>query len=275
MEWQFAAPAPALSPYIGSYYLATSRHMTVDDLQRADTGQLHFFLQGTGYKDFPGSIRRQANLVSLSGPSFTFQSYALAGPAKMFGVSLLPPAWAGMVPCPAASLVNIGCNAADLFGPAVLDLYDVLRAAETLEDMVPIADAFFLKRWVGLPRGHARILDEIRHWLAKDVAPDLPTLQARFDMSDRQLARISNRYWGGPPKSLARKYAALRTASALLHAPDTSLAAISAHFADQSHMIREVKRVTGQTPRQLQTQASAILKTTLHPNNLWELQDRG
>lgn len=279
MEWQFAAPAAALSPYIGTYYLATSRHLTVDDLQRADTGHLHFFLQGSGYKDFPGSVRRQANLVSLSGPSFTFQSYALAGPAKLFGVCLLPRAWAGIVPCPAGSLVNIGCNAADLFGPEILDLYGGLSAAETLDDMAPMADAFFLNRWVRLPRGHVRILDGIRRWLSDDIAPDLPTLQAQFDMSDRQLARIANRYWGGPPKSLARKYAALRTASALLHAhADAHADAASepiVHFSDQSHMIREVKRVTGQTPRQLKTQASYILKATLDPANMWELHDRG
>mgnify|MGYP000861507910 CR=1 FL=1 len=47
------------------------------------------------------------------------------------------------------------------------------------------------------------------------------------------------------------------------------------HYADQSHLIREVKRVTGQTPRQLRTQASPTLRKALHPSNLWELHDRG
>ncbi len=273
MEWQFAPPAPALAPYLGSYYLATTRHLTVDDLQRADTGHLHVFLEGSGYKDFPG-IRRQANHASLSGPSFTFQGYALNGPARLFGVSLLPRAWGGMVPYPADTLSNRGCNAAELFGPSVIELHDQLRDCDTLAAMTPIADAFFLSHHAPVPKAHGRVIDGIRSWLAGALAPDLAHLHHRFDLSDRQLARISNRYWGAPPKSLARKYAALRTASHIVHHDGTPPDAVR-HFADQSHLIREVKRVTGQTPRQLRTQASFILRTALHPSNLWELHDRG
>lgn len=273
MEWQFASPAPALAPFLGSYYLATTRHLTVDDLQRADTGHLHFFLEGSGYKDFPG-IRRQANLVSLSGPSSLYQGYALNGPARLFGISLLPRAWDGMVPCSGDSLTDRGCNAVELFGPSVIDLHDKLRGCETLAAMAPMADAFFQTRRPSLSEKHDSVIEGIRAWLTEALAPDLADLQDRFDLSDRQLARISNRYWGAPPKSLARKYAALRTAS-LIIAQDGALPHEALrHYADQSHLIREVKRVTGQTPRQLRTQASPILRTALHPANLWELQDR-
>ena len=274
MEWQFASPAPLLAPFLGSYYLATTRHLTVDDLQRADTGHLHFFLEGSGYKDFP-LMRRQANPVSLSGPSTTFQGYALNGPARLFGISLLPRAWGGMVPCPADSLTNRGCNAAELFGPSILELHDALRGCETLADMARLAGAYFHRRIPNLPKGHGAVVEGIRAWLASALAPDLNLLQDRFDLSDRQLARISNRYWGGPPKSLARKYAALRTASRIIEQASGPPPEAVRHYADPSHLIREVKRVTGQTPRQLRTQASFILQTALHPSHLWELHDRG
>lgn len=274
MEWQFIDPAPALTPYIGSYYLATTNRLTVDDVQRADTGQLHFFLEGTGYKDFPG-IRRPANPTSLSGPSFHFQGYALNGPARLFGVSLLPRAWGGMIPCPAETLANIGCNAAELFGLSIGDVHARLRGCETLEAMAPVADAFFLNRRPLRASGHKPVLDGIRDWLSGALAPDLADLHAQFGLSARQLARIANRYWGAPPKSLARKYAALRTAGHIIEHHGEAPAEALRHYADQSHLIREVKRVTGQTPRQLRTQASFILRTTLHPANLWELHDRG
>jgi AraC-like DNA-binding protein len=274
MEWQFASPAPALTPFLGSYYLATTRHLTVDDLQRADTGHLHFFLEGSGYKDFPG-IRRQANLVSLSGPSSIYQGYALNGPARLFGISLLPRAWDGIVPCPADSLSDRGCNAVELFGPSVLDLHHKLRGCETLAAMAPIADAFFQQRSSRMAKGPDSVVEGIRIWLSEALAPDLAHLHDRFDLSDRQLARISNRYWGAPPKSLARKYAALRTASLIIEQDGVPPPEALRHYADPSHLIREVKRVTGQTPRQLRTQASPILRTALHPSNLWELQDRG
>jgi len=274
MEWQFASTAPSLAPFLGSYYLATTHHLTVDDLQRADTGHLHFFLEGGGYKDFPG-IRRQANLVSLSGPSSLYQGYALNGPARLFGISLLPPAWDGIVPCTADSLSDRGCNAVELFGPSVIDLHHALRTCETLAEMAPMADTFFQQRSQSRTKGHDRIVEGIRDWLARALAPDLADLQDRFDLSDRQLARIANRYWGAPPKSLARKYAALRTASLIITQNGDLPPEALRHYADQSHLIREVKRVTGQTPRQLRTQASPTLRKALHPSNLWELHDRG
>ncbi len=274
MDWQFAAPSPAAAPYFGAYYLATTTHLTIDDTQRAGTGQLHFFLEGSGYKDFPGS-RRQANLVSLSGPSFVCQNFALNGPARLFGMSLLPRCWDGMIPCSADAVSDTGRNAVELFGPAILDLHDALRACDTLEAMARTAEQFFLARRRPLPAGHARIVDSIRDWLAGSTAPTLEALHAGFDLSDRQIARISNRYWGAPPKTLARKYAALKTAAHILAHDGTPPAEALAHFADPSHLIREVKRVTGQTPRQLRTQASPLMRVALNPANFWELQDRG
>ena len=94
-------------------------------------------------------------------------------------------------------------------------------------------------------------------------------------MSDRQLARIANRYWGAPPKALARKYTALKTASHIVARDGDVPAEALHHYSDQSHIIREVRRVTGQTPRQLRTQASSMMRLALNPANFWELQDRG
>lgn len=274
MQWEFAAPSPAAAPYFGAFYVATTQHLTIDDTQRAGTGHLHFFLDGTGYKDFPGS-RRQANLVSVSGPSFTCQNFALNGPARLFGMSLLPRCWNGMLPCPADALANTGCNGVQLLGPAILELHDSLRACASLSEMVPIAERFFLARRIAPKKAHDDVIDGIRVWLASAEVPELDNLHRRFDMSDRQLARISNRYWGAPPKTLARKYAAIRTASHLLEHNGEISAAAARHYSDKSHIIREVRRVTGQTPRQLRTQASPLMRAALNPANFWELHDRG
>ena len=274
MDWQFAAPSPAAAPYFGAFYLATSHHLTIDDTQRAGTGHLHFFLEGSGYKDFPAS-RRPASLASLSGPSFVFQKFALNGPARLFGISLLPRSWIGMIPCAANALANTGRNAVELFGPAIIDLHDELRGCDTLDAMVRAAERFFLPRAAPVRPAHSRAIDTIRNWLGSAIAPELDALHARFAVSDRQIARIANRYWGGPPKTLARKYAALRTASHILGPDGVPPEDVMAHYADAPHMIREVKRVTGQTPRQLRTQASPLMRLALNPANFWELQDRG
>ena len=66
----------------------------------------------------------------------------------------------------------------------------------------------------------------------------------------------------------------MQTAAHILAHDGTPPAEALAHFADPSHLIREVKRVTGQTPRQLRTQASPLMRVALNPANFWELQDR-
>ena len=274
MQWEFAPPSPDAGPFFGSFYIATTQHLTIDDTQRAGTGHLHFFLEGSGYKDFPGS-RRQANLVSISGPSFVCQNFALNGPARLFGMSILPKCWDGMIPCPADAVANTGRNAVELFGPSIIELHDQLRQCDTIESMIPHAERFFLTRRTAPARGHDRVVEGIRDWLAGSIVPELAALHARFNVSDRQIARISNRYWGAPPKTLARKYAALKTASHMLdHNGEAPPEAIR-HYSDRSHIIREVRRVTGQTPRQLRTQASPLMRAALNPANFWELQDRG
>jgi hypothetical protein len=84
--------------------------------------------------------------------------------------------------------------------------------------------------------------------------------------------RISNIYYGSPPRALARTYGALKTASSIVmnegRIPDEAIA----HYADAPHLIREVKRVTGQTPRQLMNSSSPVMRITLHPSNFKELE---
>ena len=75
----------------------------------------------------------------------------------------------------------------------------------------------------------------------------------------RQLERLTKRYYGLPPKTLARKYRALRAASALARGEDLTDCDIANSFYDQSHLIREVKRFAGLTPQQIKKRQSQLL----------------
>ena len=73
------------------------------------------------------------------------------------------------------------------------------------------------------------------------------------DYSARQVQRLCERYFGLPPRGLARKYRALR-AAVLLSRPDITVEDITAvqdHFYDQPHMIREMRLFAGRTPARI------------------------
>jgi AraC-like DNA-binding protein len=84
------------------------------------------------------------------------------------------------------------------------------------------------------------------------------------ELSPRQLARITNKLYGAPPKLLARKYRALRCSAriALDHESWQALCD-DGSFYDQSHFIREIKHFIGMTPHQLQTEPTAVVQLTL------------
>ena len=117
-----------------------------------------------------------------------------------------------------------------------------------LDEMAELANRFFAARMKAIPLSHQRVNRALTDWLASAPRPAPDMVSQHLKMSARQVERIANRYWGAPPRTLDRINRALSAAASICAGTD----AVEA-FSDASHMIREVKRVTGHTPRQLQS----------------------
>jgi methylphosphotriester-DNA--protein-cysteine methyltransferase len=81
-------------------------------------------------------------------------------------------------------------------------------------------------------------------------------------MSIRSVERMTKHYYGLSPRMLARKYRAVRAASALARGEGLDAAQLGDAFYDQSHLIREIKRFAGATPGQLGKPTSYTEATT-------------
>jgi methylphosphotriester-DNA--protein-cysteine methyltransferase len=104
-----------------------------------------------------------------------------------------------------------------------------------------------------LRKGHAQFIGAVARWLARSLSPELEDLYAEAGYGERQVQRLTERYFGLPPRSLARKYRALR-AAVILSRPSISadeIAAVEDHFYDQPHMIRELRLFAGRTPARI------------------------
>jgi methylphosphotriester-DNA--protein-cysteine methyltransferase len=82
-------------------------------------------------------------------------------------------------------------------------------------------------------------------------------------LSQRQLERMTKRYYGMPPKKLARKYRAVRAAHLLAKGDSLDDTALGLAFYDQSHLIREIKQFTGLTPTELKSGSSILTTATM------------
>ncbi len=79
----------------------------------------------------------------------------------------------------------------------------------------------------------------------------------------RQVERNCKRYYGAPPKVLARKYRALRAAISLAKGTVDADALLADGFYDQSHLIREIKAFTGVTPKKFTEDLPTLAQLTM------------
>ena len=261
---QYVAPPQELRPYFGSLYIFTETANHYSDVTRADVPQLRFMLDGGGDYHFHDGTRAETPDVCLLGPTLGATRFELAGPARVVGISLLPAGWLSLYGGDASGLTD---RLYDL-GRANDGYYDAmitgLRGMSDVDAIAELCWSSLAERMRPLSDSVWTMLATIDAWLMDEGSPRLEVLAEKTGLSVRQLARLTNKYYGCPPKLLARKYRALRCSAriALDHESWQELCE-DGRFYDQSHFIREIKHFIGLTPHQLQTEPTAVAQLTL------------
>ncbi len=263
----YLPPPSDLAAFFGPVYYFVADRPDVSDHTRADFAQIRFMLAGEGEYVFADGRRVPTARVCLLGPTMAATHFEVAGPLRVFGVSILPAGWAALSLDPANELANDACDLAARFGPECLAVLDELHAAiDGAGDLEAAAAVLwgFLAGIIRQPNAAKRaLLDATDAWLANETSPRIEALQQATGLSARHLARLCNRYYGAPPKFLARKYRALRCASLLAQGDEHCAEYALDAFYDQSHFIREFKHFIGITPGEMRTHASIVLRLSL------------
>jgi methylphosphotriester-DNA--protein-cysteine methyltransferase len=236
------------------------------DDERADLAQVRFLLSGEGTYTFADGHTAPAPKVQIVGPTTGPTHSDTRGPILLFGVGVLPAGWAQLLDIDASLLVNRVVDGTELFGAAAVEAFDALKNAENIEHRVRIGHRLaegLAKRGPAAATGFTKVVDA---WLESSHSPDVDELVRACGVTRRQVERNCKRYYGAPPKVLARKYRALRAAMALAKGEASADTLLSEGFYDQSHLIREVKAFTGVTPKKftedLPTLAQLVMKRT-------------
>ncbi|HKY82342.1 MAG TPA: AraC family transcriptional regulator, partial [Sphingobium sp.] len=239
---QYFAPPERLRAYFGPLYVFTQTADRYSDVTRADVPQLRFMLKGQGQYHFHDGTTAATPDICLVGPTFGATRFELDSPAHVVGISLLPAGWVSMGGGDASLVADRLLDLGEARSGALLDLLGRLRSLNDAEAMAQCC-WLHLARWLEpLPESTWRLLEAVDAWLMAEGSPRIETLAERTGLSPRQLARLTNRYYGCPPKLLARKYRALRCSAriALDHHSWQELCE-DGRFYDQSHFIREIK----------------------------------
>ncbi len=255
--------APDLRGHLSVYYEFRADVPLFEDVERAGLAQARVLLAGSGAYTFADHTVTRAAEAHILGPSTGMTRVCVAGPFHLFGVGLLPAGWGNLMNFDASMLVNRVVDASALLGSAFDGFADRLRAAPTIADKARLADT--LARGL-IARGQVdarRFTTIVEDWLAASPSPQVDALVAACGLSRRHVERECNKYYGSPPKLLARKYRALRAAMALARGDEVAHDLLAYGFYDQSHFIREIKQFTGVTPGKLASDLPMLARLTL------------
>ena len=267
----YAAPDESLRSYLSVFYEFRADVPVFEDLERAGVAQFRIMLAGHGRYTFADGHEQEAPEIQIVGPSTGPTAVRVIGPVHMFGVGLLPAGWGNLLDFEASLLVNRVIDATDLFGAQLAGVADALRATSTIEEKVAIGNAL-AHQLIGEGRSPAfqftRIVDD---WLASSSSPEVDDLVRAIGMSRRQVERNCKRFYGSPPKLLARKYRALKAAISLAKGEGATQDLVADGFYDQSHFIREIKHFTGVTPGRIVEDLPMVAALTLKRTTFTEL----
>lgn len=278
IEVDYIAPPAAISDFVTTLYHFRCDEPEICDVHPASVGHFAIFPQGRGEMHFRDGRRDPNHAAVVMTPLSTSHPIQVKGPMHTIGAALTPLGWAALTGLHAGDNCNRLLDAGDVLGRDAVTIGEALNAdylsgKKSGQDCALAIGEFLKPRFKSINSRHADLIKIVNTWLGSSLNPNLDDLMEAAAYSKRQVQRLTERYFGLPPQSLARKYRALR-AAALLSFPTLTPefeAQLADAFFDQSHMIREINLFVGRTPARLRDPDTPFLSEMIAPQNLREL----
>jgi AraC-like DNA-binding protein len=171
-------------------------------------------------------------------------------PTNLLGINLLPGAVIPLLGLSTAALPAGWRPLSELVGPIARVLAEQLAGAVSIQARLALIEAFLLAR---LGNKDARVERALSVINASRGQIDIAGLGRASGASPRNLNRLFHQWVGLSPKRFARIVRAQAALRRLAEHPAPDLRALAAElgFADQAHLTREVRAVTGASPSSL------------------------
>lgn len=279
LNLEYFEPAEDIAPFVTTFFRMRCDEPEIRDVQPASVGILAVTARGQGHMRFLDGRCEPSHRLLLLTPTSAAALVEMTGPWHTFGAALSPLGWAALTGLSASEHANRIYDGAAMLPPVFGEAAErIARSFETMtpDEMVALFAQAVASSLRPVPADHLRLIATVRDWLGQSFSPQVSALAARAGMSQRQVQRLVDRYFGLPPKALARKYRALR-AAALLSSPTATaddIAAVTDHFYDQSHMIRELRLFAGRTPSRIGNPDTPYLSAMLDLRNFREIRPR-
>ena len=264
---RFFMPSPRLAPYISTYYLTEANiepGQWIEDWLHPEWANLRIARNNAWYAAVgPAPLRCAPGLIATGPTSYT--GHFTTGPARIWGIGIMPLGWARFINAPAADYADQICDGAAepafaSFAPLLGAIFD--HRPDPAAEAARI-DAYLLELLdhCPLPADEARIRAAHRVLIDEDVAT-VGEFAAKLGISTRSLERLSHRAFGFPPKLLLRRQRFLRSlAQFMLDPAMTWISTLDSQYVDQAHFVRDFKRFMGMSPSAYAARDHPVLRT--------------
>jgi AraC-like DNA-binding protein len=251
MEYTEYRPDPTLASFVECYWYAFSERPPFREKERLipdgtielifNFGDDYSHVRDDGIQPVRGShvigIRRHALIISQTARQ------------HLFCIRFKPGGLYPFFRVPVHRFANGFYGVEELFGSAFRELEERLYDAENNAERVRLADGFLRGRLGRVPEDHAFVGEFARQLLRGDAR--IGELADRFGTSYKTLERRFSAVIGLTPSELHKIERFNRAVLSMYSSTHGSLTrtAYDCGYYDQSHFIREFKRLTGSTPR--------------------------
>lgn len=272
-------PAKELSPFIRHYLFLRHKGDALQRLRLFSDGHMGIVFS------FKGSLFNAANnwvrLDSLPGSFLYGQIYAfkdicLEDQGDLAVVVFQPTGVNRVMGLRASELKSNVISVEDVFGRAGHELYEKLSEQESVTEKVRLLNEFFLSKILKRGIGDDGLMRETIAFIQRSLGRVSSSQLVKYTgYTERQVERKFQETVGMGPKkfcNIVRLHQFLKELKNREgNQPLTSLA-YEAGYADQSHLIREFKAITGMTPRTYQGRAVKLASNFLSLNNSFDRQ---
>ena len=267
-RFEFVPPPEDLRGLVNTYFLLHTDPGRIEEVMPAYSAQIFVFLRGTGAMHFAHGTQKGPGPVFINAPLMEAAPFSLEGPVACVGASLTHLGWASIARQPVDEVHDTVLAPADLFAPTTAGQLEKLGGHEANEmgDVVEKFSAVLREAAAPLRPLHATMIAGTTEWLSSAFSPPVEDLYKRLPLSERQVQRLCKRYFGVPPTRLLKRFRAVRAASLLAqdNLSDDVRDEVFAAYFDQSHLINDIRRYTGRTPRLLVD--GPLVANTLDPS---------
>jgi AraC-like DNA-binding protein len=204
---------------------------------------------------FPGAS-------GVHGPARDVFSHRLEGRVQGLGVRFRPGTFRAFLGGPVRDIFGRAVPLTDVFGAAAAGVAESVRTADGDAQMAGAVDKLLIANPVELSAA-ARQAAEAVESIARDPGiTRVAQLCASTGLTTRSVQRVFAEHVGCPPKWAIRIYRLNDAAQRLVTegAPDYAGLAVRLGYSDQSHFIRDFRRVTGQSPAEYARTARAAAR---------------